>query len=102
MRGEPLGELERLEDLESLENLEDLEILEDLEDLEILEDLENLEDLEILEILDCDYSIILRKSSSVTMGMPSFSAFWSFEGPMLSPARMKEVLPLMEPTFLPP
>ena len=34
--------------------------------------------------------------------MPSFSAFWSFEGPMFSPARMKEVLLLILPTFFPP
>ena len=36
--------------------------------------------------------IICRNSSSEMMAMPRFWAFSSFAGPILSPARMKEVL----------
>ena len=47
-------------------------------------------------------SIISKNSSSFTILIPSFSAFCNLLGPMFSPARINEVLPLMLPTFLPP
>lgn len=46
--------------------------------------------------------ISFKNSSSLTILTPSFSAFCSFDGPILSPARINEVFELIDPTFLPP
>ena len=51
-----------------------------------------------------NYSLlsISKNSSSVRIETPNASAFLRFSGPMFSPARMKLVFLLTEPTFLPP
>ena len=83
---------------------EDSEGVESVEGSVISEGLEFSGDSRIAEgsVFSEGLESICRNSCSVTMGMLSFWAFWSFDGPMFSPARTNDVFALMEPTFFPP